>query len=82
VSGSFVYAPYVPLQVTNLTWGLEDRVGQVWHGDHDGSIWLVRESSLVHATGSYTQHKVVDVCTLEERRMSDYKLVSFRKRLA
>jgi len=78
MSGSFVYAPYVPLQANTIMSAGEDRCGQIW-GDGAQEL-LVVESTLVHATGSFWSHQAVDLLTEAGKTYSEYKLTSRFKR--
>lgn len=81
MTGSFLYAPYVPLQQSTIfNFSGEDRTGQLW-GD-DARELLVTDSRMVHATGSFWSHRTIDLLTDEPYTCSEYKLTTKFKRRA
>lgn len=81
MSGSFLYAPYVPLQQSSIfNFGGEDRTGQFW-GDEWREL-LVVDSRVLNSTGSFWSHSVVDLLTEATQSYSEYKLTSRFKRRA
>lgn len=81
MSGSFLYAPYVPLQVSTIfNFGGTDRTGQFW-GD-DARELLVVDSRVLNSTGSFWSHSVVDLLTEATQSYTEYKLTSRFKRRA
>ena len=80
MSGSFVYAPFVPLQSTTIHIGDEDRTGQLWGGD-DREL-LVVDSWCVNAGGSFWAHSVINLLTEASAptSYSESELVRYFKR--
>jgi hypothetical protein len=79
MSGSFLYAPHVPLQVSTL-FAARDRCGEFW-GNESREL-LVVDSTEIYGTGSFWNHTAVDLLTDETVMYSEYKLTSRFKRRA